>query len=298
MTLRHLECALMVADSGSINKAAKRLLVSQPYLSGMITALEKELGYPLFIRNNQGVSCTAEGKLFIKHAEVIASEMSKIRTIGKGREIPLKVATYYSKFITEQFLEFHNSSSSALSDRYREMGNMEVIEGVARRDYTLGIIYHAHSKIEKFTGLAERSNLEYHRLFEDMGTYVIMSRSHPLAAKENITHKDLSSCDMVFFDDVSTMLYMVDHLKLPESVTDFSVSDRGAFMDALSSGRYVSIINTPFPEKEKVFVLKDVSSCMPEDADFEVGSAYIHRKDHQLTKREKEFLKSLQEGRV
>lgn len=297
MTFRHLECAVTVAHAGSINKAAKKMLVSQPYLSGMIKSLEQELGYPLFIRSNQGVRCTDEGERFISHAESIAAELASIKAIARDREAPLTVATYYSRFITEQFLAFHNGSGGTLGDKYREMGNMEVLDGVARRDYGLGIIYHARSKRKKFMGLADRSSLAYHTLFDAMGTYLVMSPKHPLARKEHIGHDELAACDMVFFDDASTVLYMVEHLKLPESATDFSVSDRGTFIDALNSGRYLSVINTPFPEKERDFVLKDVADSLPADADFEVGSAYLHRKDHRLTKRERGFLAAVMRGR-
>ena len=293
MTFRHLECALTVANIGSINKAAKKMLVSQPYLSGMINALEKELGYPIFIRSNQGIKCTDQGSLFISHAESILSELDKIRAIASDRDLPLRIATYYSRFITQRFLDFHNQTEDAPADRYREMGNMEVIDAVARRDYSIGIIYHARSKSSKFRKLADKNNLEYHILHEKMGTYLIMSPGHPLADRDRITSGELSRSSAVFYDDESTMLYMMEHLKFPNSIDAVSVSDRGAFTDFLLSGRYWSVINTPFPQDEKMFVLKDISDCLSKDADIEVGSAYVVRTDHKLTKREIEFLKLL-----
>ncbi|MBQ3429337.1 MAG: LysR family transcriptional regulator [Mogibacterium sp.] len=294
MTFRHLECALAIAQAGSINTAAKKMLVSQPYLSGMINSLEKELGCTLFIRSNQGIELTQQGKTFIKHAEKIMSEMAAIESLSDNREYPLRVATYYSRFVTEHFLEFHNGLNSTLDDRMREMGNMDIIEAVAKREYSLGIIYHATSKARKFRNLAEKNNLRYNVLFEKMGTYLIMSDRHPLAGKERIDHDDLLSSAVVFFDDESTILYMLDHLKMSRSMDRLSVSDRGAFMDALLSGRYLSIINMPFPDNEKMFVLKDISYCLDEDADIEVGSAYLTRSDHKLTKREEEFIRALQ----
>ena len=293
MTFRHLECALTVANAGSINKAAKKMLVSQPYLSGMINALEKELGFQIFARSNQGVTCTDQGSLFMEHAEAIMSELAKIESIATDRELPLKVATYYSRFITQRFLDFHNQKPDAPADRYREMGNMEVIDAVARREYSLGIIYHARSKSSKFRKLADKNNLAYHTLHEKMGTYLIMSPDHPLAHKEHITNEEFSASPVVFYDDESTMLYMIDHLKLHHTSDAISVFDRGAYTDCLLSGRYLSIINTPFPEDEKMFILKDLSYCLSKDADIEVGSAYLMRADHKPTSREAEFIKML-----
>lgn len=42
MNFSHLEYAMTVAECRSINKAAQRLLVSQPYLSGVLKNLEEE----------------------------------------------------------------------------------------------------------------------------------------------------------------------------------------------------------------------------------------------------------------
>ena len=293
MTFRHLECALAVAGAGSINNAAKKLLVSQPYLSNMINSLERELGYSIFVRSSQGISLTAEGELFMQRAERIMADLSEMKSIGGESDEPLAIATYYSRFITEDFRNYHNDSDPIPGDRCREMGNMEVIEAVASREFSLGIIYHAKTKHGKFTTLADAHNLSYNSLFEDMGTYLVMSDDHPLAHKEKITPEDLNSSATVFFEDVSTMLYMMDHLKMQASNSHFTVSDRGAFMDALLSGHYLSIINTPYPEKENLFVLRDLSGCLAEDADIEVSSAYLTRKDHTLTRREKEFLSAL-----
>ena len=294
MTFRHLECALEVARAGSINNAAGKLLVSQPYLSGIIASLEKELGYSLFARSSQGISLTEQGEIFMSYAEKIMANMAEIKAIGSDSEMPLSVATYYSRFVTQAFMLFRDSGGEVSGDRYREMGNMEVIESLAAREFSLGIIYHAKTKSNKFLTLAEKNDLEYHTLFETMGTYLIMSDIHPLAHKEQITHEDLLSSSIAFFDDSSTMLYMIDHLKMHRSSSHLAVSDRAGFMDALLSGRYVSIINTPYPEIENLFVLRDLEGSLAEDADIDVGSGYLIRKDHRMTSREKAFIRSLQ----
>ncbi|MFR1214191.1 MAG: LysR family transcriptional regulator [Acutalibacteraceae bacterium] len=64
MTLQHLKYAVKVADVGSMNEAAKQLLISQPSLSAAIRALEEETGIDIFKRTNKGVYVTAEGSAF------------------------------------------------------------------------------------------------------------------------------------------------------------------------------------------------------------------------------------------
>ena len=50
MTLQQLKYAITIADSKSMNEAAKKLFISQPSLSSSIHDLEEEIGTELFIR--------------------------------------------------------------------------------------------------------------------------------------------------------------------------------------------------------------------------------------------------------
>ena len=59
MTIDQIESFVAVASSGSISQAAARLFRSQPNLSYSLKQLEAELGYPLLVRTNQGVTLTS-----------------------------------------------------------------------------------------------------------------------------------------------------------------------------------------------------------------------------------------------
>ena len=54
MNLLHLKYAVEIADTGSINRAAENLYVSQPNLSRAIKELEASLGVVLFERSKKG----------------------------------------------------------------------------------------------------------------------------------------------------------------------------------------------------------------------------------------------------
>lgn len=60
MTLQQLRYAITIADSTSMNEAAKQLFISQPSLSSSIRDLEEELGMELFIRSSRGITLTPE----------------------------------------------------------------------------------------------------------------------------------------------------------------------------------------------------------------------------------------------
>lgn len=68
--LRQLRYFVETAAAGSMSQAAKRLFVSQQALSKGITALEAQLGAPLFVRGRGGVELTPFGAFFLKRAKM------------------------------------------------------------------------------------------------------------------------------------------------------------------------------------------------------------------------------------
>ena len=50
MNLQHLEYLIEIENCGSISKAARRLFVTQPYLSRILKEVESEYGITVFTR--------------------------------------------------------------------------------------------------------------------------------------------------------------------------------------------------------------------------------------------------------
>lgn len=61
MTLNQLKYVIKIAETGSINKAASNLFISQSVLSTTIKNLETELGHEIFIRSPKGIKLTPYG---------------------------------------------------------------------------------------------------------------------------------------------------------------------------------------------------------------------------------------------
>lgn len=79
MQLQQLRYVLEVESTGSMNKAAKNLFVSQPNLSSAINNLEKELNIQIFSRTNKGVEVTRDGKLLIQYAKSILGQVDQLK---------------------------------------------------------------------------------------------------------------------------------------------------------------------------------------------------------------------------
>ena len=68
MELHHLRTFVIVADEGSVTKAAQRLYMTPPTISGHIKALEDELSVVLFERTARGMKLTRKGQLLKEKA--------------------------------------------------------------------------------------------------------------------------------------------------------------------------------------------------------------------------------------
>ncbi len=95
--LDRLKSFYTVARYGSVNKAARKLNISQPALSRQISSLEESLQTLLFYRYQRGLKPTKQGEILLEHAERIltdATEAQRNLTIDmvepKG---PLKIST-------------------------------------------------------------------------------------------------------------------------------------------------------------------------------------------------------------
>ncbi len=68
MDLRQLSYFVAVAEEGQVTRAAVRVSVAQPAVSAQIRRLERELGEPLFHRDQRGVRLAEAGAALLPHA--------------------------------------------------------------------------------------------------------------------------------------------------------------------------------------------------------------------------------------
>lgn len=94
------EAILAAAETGSLTAAANRLGYTQSGITRILSSLENEVGFPLFVRSKKGVQITENGKIMlplfreIVRAQQNAEQLStQICGVIKGS---LKVGCYYS----------------------------------------------------------------------------------------------------------------------------------------------------------------------------------------------------------
>src|SRR5438477_1936630 len=79
MELNQLRAFVEIAKVGQLTRAAERLHLSQPALSGQLKALEETLGVSLFERSSSGMALTPGGRSLLGEAENILAAIQQLK---------------------------------------------------------------------------------------------------------------------------------------------------------------------------------------------------------------------------
>ena len=155
MTLTQLRYIIAIADTGSMNEAAKSLFISQPSLSLAVKELEKEIGTRLFKKHGRGVVLTKYGKLFKEYVDnarySLDTGVKKVRTMTGQTEGVIELAYIYtlgSVFVPQLVSDFLRTHEELKVHFRFTVGNTsEIIQGLKEERFDIG-----------FCSMTEREN--------------------------------------------------------------------------------------------------------------------------------------------
>ncbi|GFI17760.1 hydrogen peroxide-inducible genes activator [Lachnospiraceae bacterium] len=216
MTLTQLKYVITIADTHSMNEAARTLFISQPSLSQAVRELEEEIGIILFNRSNRGVKVTPEGEEFLGYARQVTEQCRLLedRYIEKkNSKKRFSVSMQHYTFAVKAFVEMVKQFGM---DEYEfavhETKTYEVIENVKNFRSEIGILYLNDFNRAVLTKLFQESELEFHAII-DCGIYVYMWKGHPLAGKEEIALEELDDYPCLSFDQgINNSFYFAEEV--------------------------------------------------------------------------------------
>ncbi len=203
MTLNQLRYVIQIADSSSMNEAAKAMFISQPSLSASVKDLEDEIGIEIFIRSNRGISLTPEGKEFLGYARQVVQQYELIekRYIDKGEyKKRFSVSMQHYTFAVNAFIEVVKQYGIDEYDfSVYETRTNDVIQNVRNFKSEVGILYLNDFNRKVLEKIFSENELSFHKLF-DCHIYAYVAKSHPLAKKDRVTLEELSEYPCLAFD--------------------------------------------------------------------------------------------------
>ncbi len=141
MELRTLRYLITVAQEGNVSNAASALHITQPTLSRQLSALEKEIGCPLFTRTYKGMELNEDGAKLLRYAESIIELVDKAESdlspnsdavkgsvyIGAGETTNMRYVGEAMKLTLKRFpeIDFHLFSGTSV----------DLMDGMARGAY-------------------------------------------------------------------------------------------------------------------------------------------------------------------
>ena len=196
MTLKQLQYIVMVADTGSITEAARKLFIAQPSLTAAIHDLEKEYGITIFSRSNKGIRVTPEGDEFLGYARQVLGQTDLMdeRYAGKARRKQrFCVSSQHYSFAVEAFVRLLKKHGR---DKYefhmRETQTWEIIDDVSHLRSEIGLLYLNRFNETVLKKALRDAGLSFTPLFT-AAPHVFIGKDNPLAKKNQITLADLAS---------------------------------------------------------------------------------------------------------
>lgn len=237
MTLQQLRQVITIADSGSLNEAARKLYVSQPNLSGVLKDLEKEIGITLFLRSNRGISLTPEGKEFIGFARQVVEQYALLedRYIGKKAKKVFSVSAHHYSFAVKAFVE---TVKRVGMDKYEfamhETRTGQVIDNVKNMTSELGILYLSDFNEPVLRKIFAENSLVFTELFA-CDTYVYLWKRHPLAGKKEISMAELAEYPCLSFEqgDSNSFYFAEEMLSTLEYKRLIKADDRATMLNLM-----------------------------------------------------------------
>ena len=203
MTLQQLNYIITISETGSFNKAADKLYVSQPSLTSAVKELEKEIGILIFNRSGKGVTLTAEGLSFLPYARQVYSQYQNLLDAYSKqgrRKRQFAVSTQHYSFAVKAFVELAKSFDVAEYEfAIRETRTRDVMDDVASSRSEIGILYMNDFNRRAVMKLLSSANLQFTPLIR-CDAYVYLWKGHPLAGKNPISFQDLAPYPCLSFE--------------------------------------------------------------------------------------------------
>ncbi len=207
MRIEELRAFLVVAETGSFQKAAQTCGVSQPTVSRQVQALEADLGMSLFHRGGQA-KLTVAGETFLPHARKMWQEWQAaslaLQNLHQGKQEELCVAAIHSvvAYVLPNFLPRFCQRFPYMQLRVTALGSDRALKVL--KDGLVDV-----AVVMDNPDLLGRSELVSQPIYEE-GVAVLMADDHPLREYEVVPWEALAQYPQVVFKDGYGMRRLVE----------------------------------------------------------------------------------------
>ena len=249
MELRDLRYFCLVAETGSVTRAADTLCVSQPFVTKVIHRLEEELGTKLFDLEKRRVVLNQNGEYFYRHAREILDKLDRLTEDMAAMQEQAEFTTTLL-YNNAGYLSALNSAfmaqypHSVLSETYAKRSDIIDLLNTNKADFAIAL--------PPITGEESRL-IETITVLKDTGS-IMVPPDHPLYEKEFVTLEEIAPYPIVIAPKGSGMRDTIDHIFERHGLTpnvvyetnDMDLQQRAVLVDKRGIA-FMSIIHTKDP---------------------------------------------------
>lgn len=211
MIFQQLQNFVIVAECGSINRAAERLFISQQALRSSINSLEQKLGFALFVRSSRGTQLTEPGQAVLEDARRILAiadgwkEYTHPATV-EAETVEVLASTVVCNTVLADVVKECRTRYPALRIQFFHTRDDEMMATMTDRD--IGVIGSAPESIitDKIRPFAQKTDLDID-IFGMDRFCIYLNTSNPLAAQPHLTTGQLHGLTLVAYPGEDTRFF-------------------------------------------------------------------------------------------
>ena len=217
-TLQQLRILKAVANEKSFTRAAELLYVSQPSLSKQIKILENRLGIILLNRENNTISLTEGGRVFLQYSERILAlceescrALNDVKNGDRGN-LTVGASQTIGTYLMPRVLALFAQNYPQINIKVQVDSTRIITKNVVNREIDIAVV--GGDVPEEL-----KKNLEIEKFVEDE-LILIVPKSHPFALKKQkkINKDDLYHLNFITLNSTSTIHKFIDNILIQNDI--------------------------------------------------------------------------------
>jgi DNA-binding transcriptional LysR family regulator len=209
-TLQQLRILKALQQKKILQKQANYLYLSQPSLSKQIKTLEKNLDILLINRENNKISLTENGKVFLQYSErILALCEESCRALidlknGERGNLTVGASQTIGTYLMPRVLALFAQNYPQIDLKVQVNSTRIIAKNIINREIDIAVV---GGEIP----YELKKNLTVEHFVEDEFS-LIVSKSHPFASKKLITKEDLYHLNFITLNSNSTIRKFIDNI--------------------------------------------------------------------------------------
>ena len=196
MTIRDLEIFVAVAESGRMGTAARKLYISQPTVSHVITKIEETYHVCLFERLSRKLYITETGQELLQYARHILANFKDMEhyLYHASEQLCINIGaslTVGTAFLADMVSEFEKANPK-ISIRVYVDNTHDIVRKITEGTLDIAIVEGSVPNTDVVT-----------KVVYDDEMVLICGKSHPFASRKSICLEDLRNADCILREEGS-----------------------------------------------------------------------------------------------